>query len=88
MAVASAITNAAPPTARLPRCTKCQSLAKPSCDEYSHMGDTTILFFNLMLLMVIGSNKNVIENRLIEKNLTNTKLVVHVIVTLRTVRYI
>ena len=26
-----------PPWARLPRCTRCQSLAKPSTDEYWHM---------------------------------------------------
>ena len=29
--VASVNTRPAPPTARLPRCTRCQSLAKPSC---------------------------------------------------------
>src|SRR6184192_3374553 len=39
-AVASVNTSAAPPTARLPRWTKCQSLAKPSTLEYSHIGET------------------------------------------------
>src|ERR1700742_489796 len=41
-AEASVITNAAPPMARLPRCTKCQSLTKPSVLEYSHIGETTM----------------------------------------------
>ena len=39
-AVASQITSAAPPTAREPRCTRCQSFACPSPDEYMHIGDT------------------------------------------------
>ncbi len=38
-AAASMTTRPAPPWARLPRCTKCQSLAKPSCAEYWHMGE-------------------------------------------------
>ena len=41
-AVASVNTSAAPPTARLPRCTRCQSLANPSTLEYWHIGDTTM----------------------------------------------
>src|ERR1035437_3745932 len=44
MAVASAITAAAPPTARLPRCTRCQSVAKPSTLEYWHIGLITMRF--------------------------------------------
>src|SRR3990172_9290399 len=39
-AVASVITSAAPPTARLPRCTKCQSFEKPPTLEYWHIGET------------------------------------------------
>src|ERR1700722_3269364 len=39
-AVASVKTSAAPPTARLPRCTRCQSVAKPSVLEYWHIGET------------------------------------------------
>jgi len=39
-AVASVSTTAAPPTARLPRWTRCQSFAKPSSLEYWHIGDT------------------------------------------------
>src|SRR5690606_12336917 len=53
-AVASAITIDAPPTARPPKCTRCQSVANPSIDEYWHMGDTTMRFFNVIPLMVKG----------------------------------
>ncbi len=35
---ASVKTSAAPPTAREPRCTRCQSVAKPSGLEYWHIG--------------------------------------------------
>src|SRR2546422_495733 len=41
-AVASVMTSAAPPTAREPRCTRCQSLANPSSLEYWHIGETTM----------------------------------------------
>ena len=37
---ASVKTSPAPPTARLPRCTRCQSFGTPSCAEYWHMGET------------------------------------------------
>ncbi len=39
-AVASTITSPAPPTARLPRWTKCQSVGRPSSAEYWHIGET------------------------------------------------
>src|SRR5436305_9761192 len=39
-AAASVSTSAAPPPARLPRWTRCQSLAKPASDEYWHIGET------------------------------------------------
>src|ERR1700726_4328081 len=39
-AVASVNTSAAPPTARPPRWTRCQSVAKPSSHEYWHIGET------------------------------------------------
>ena len=39
-AVASTITRPAPPTARLPRCTMCQSVGRPLSLEYWHMGET------------------------------------------------
>src|SRR5579883_2942398 len=38
-AVASVKTRAARPTAREPRCTRCQSLANPSSLEYWHIGE-------------------------------------------------
>ena len=41
-AVASAITSPAPPTARLPRCTRCQSVGRPSRAEYWHIGETAM----------------------------------------------
>ncbi len=37
---ASVSTSPAPPTARLPRCTRCQSSGTPSSAEYWHMGET------------------------------------------------
>ena len=39
-AVASAITNPAPPTARDPKCTRCQSPTTPSVQLYWHIGET------------------------------------------------
>ena len=45
---ASTITSPAPPCARLPRCTRCQSVANPSCDEYWHIGETPIRFLNVI----------------------------------------
>jgi hypothetical protein len=41
-AAASVRTSPAAPTARLPRCTACQSFEKPSRHEYWHMGDTAM----------------------------------------------
>ena len=43
-AVASAITSPAPPAARAPRWTRCQSFATPSTDEYMHIGETPMRF--------------------------------------------
>jgi hypothetical protein len=42
--LASTITSPAPPTARLPRCTKCQSFGMPSSLEYWHIGETKMRF--------------------------------------------
>src|SRR4029453_12949189 len=39
---ASVRISPAPPTARLPRCTRCQSFARPSRLEYSHICETVI----------------------------------------------
>jgi len=56
-AVASVITRPAPPTARLPRWTKCQSFANPSALEYSHIGETNMRLGNVTVRMVRGSNR-------------------------------
>src|SRR5437762_4652587 len=42
--VISTYSSPAPPIARLPRCTKCQSPGTPSTAEYWSIGDTTTLF--------------------------------------------
>ncbi len=39
-AVASVITSPAPPRAKEPRWTRCQSVGRPSTDEYWHIGET------------------------------------------------
>ena len=44
--VISAMTRPAPPIARLPRCTRCQSPTVPSSATYWHIGDTTTRFGN------------------------------------------
>jgi len=49
--------DAAPPMARLPRCTRCQSLAKPSIEEYSHMGETAILLGRVRLRSLRGEKR-------------------------------
>jgi hypothetical protein len=54
---ASVMISPAPPTARLPKCTRCQLLAKPSTLEYSHMGDTTIRFLNSILFILRGEKR-------------------------------
>jgi hypothetical protein len=41
-AVASTTTSPTPPAARLPRWTRCQSLASPSSELYWHIGDMTM----------------------------------------------
>src|SRR3569833_880644 len=45
--VASRITRPKPPRAKRPRCTKCQSLAKPCWAEYWHIGATTARLRNV-----------------------------------------
>src|SRR5476649_442302 len=56
-AVASVITSAAPPTARLPKWTRCQSFEKPSRLEYSHMGETTMRFASVRERIVNESKR-------------------------------
>ena len=53
-AVASLIINAAPPTARLPKCTRCQSFANPSGSEYWHMGEISLRLLNVISYIVRG----------------------------------
>src|SRR5438309_750764 len=55
--LASTITRPAPPTARLPRCTKCQSVGIPSWLEYWHIGETKIRFLNSISLRRNFENK-------------------------------
>ena len=52
--VASPITRPAPPTARLPRCTRCHSCGTPSTAEYWHMGETTTRFGSVTPRRVSG----------------------------------
>ena len=56
-AVASVITSPAPPTAREPRWTKCQSLANPSVLEYSHIGETATRFRKVTPRTTSGANR-------------------------------
>src|SRR6476469_5532558 len=55
-AAASVSTAPAPPTARLPRWTRCQSFANPSVLEYSHIGDTMIRLRSVTSRSFSGSN--------------------------------
>src|ERR1700730_11974997 len=61
-AVASVRTTPAPQTGRLPRCTKCQSLAYPSVLEYWHIGETNTRFESVMSRIASGLNRWVIES--------------------------
>ena len=54
--VISVMTRPAPPTARLPRCTRCQSLIVPSSAEYMHIGEQTIRFSSSMPRSLKGVN--------------------------------
>jgi hypothetical protein len=55
--LASVMTRPAPPMARLPRWTKCQSLAKPSTEEYSHMGETAMRLGSVRLRSLRGAKR-------------------------------
>src|SRR6516225_6381911 len=61
-AVASQKTAAARPTARLPRCTRCHSVASPSLAEYRHMGETRMRWGSSTLRSRSDSNKWAINN--------------------------
>src|ERR1700712_4457930 len=56
-AVASTTTSAAPPTARLPRWTRCQSLAIPSSALYWHIGETAMRLRNVTPRRVNGGRR-------------------------------
>src|SRR6516164_7274840 len=56
-AVASATTRPAPPTALEPRCTRCQSLANPSSQLYSHIGETPTRLGRVTERSVSGSKR-------------------------------
>ena len=56
-AAASVITRPAPPTARLPRWTRCQSVANPSTEEYWHMGETAMRLRKVTSRTVSGVNR-------------------------------
>src|ERR1700735_1551890 len=56
-AVASMVTMPAPESARVPRCTLCQDVARPSSAEYWHIGATTMRLGKLRLRRVCGENK-------------------------------
>src|SRR5262249_21830197 len=47
--------------ARLPRCTRCQSLAKPSVLEYWHIGETTRRLASVSCRRGKGANRSVIS---------------------------
>ena len=61
IAVASVGTSPAPPTARDPRCTRCQSVANPSTLLYWHIGETPIRLRSVTPRIVSGSNRCGIE---------------------------
>jgi hypothetical protein len=54
--VISVITRPAPPMARLPRCTRCQSSMVPSSAEYWHIGETTTRFSSTSSRSLSGVN--------------------------------
>src|SRR3990170_6291201 len=53
-AVFSTTIMPAPEQARLPRCTRCQSVIEPSSAEYWHIGETTMRFGSVMPPSWIG----------------------------------
>ncbi len=61
-AVASTMTRPAQPTARLPRCTRCQSVGMPSMLEYWHMGETKKRFLKVRSRNFKGENMRLMDN--------------------------
>ncbi len=70
-AVASTMTSPAPPTAREPRWTKCQSFARPSSAEYWHMGETPMRLRNVTERTASGENKCGTEGKFLSITRTN-----------------
>src|ERR1700730_8580352 len=56
-AVASTITSAAPPAARAPRLTRCQSVARPSVAQYWLMGEIAMRLRSATSRMRNGENR-------------------------------
>ncbi len=56
--MASTKTRPAPPTARLPRWTRCQSSARPSLAQYWHIGETTTRLRNVVPSIVKGLKRS------------------------------
>ena len=56
-AAASVKTRPAPPMARLPRWTSCQSSARPSVELYWHMGETAMRLGKVTLRWVSGEKR-------------------------------
>ena len=54
--VISVNTSPAPPVARAPRCTRCQSFGRPSTAEYCAIGETTMRFSSVRPRSVSGRN--------------------------------
>ncbi len=57
-AAASVITRPAPPRAKEPRCTRCQSSGRPSTEEYWHIGATQTRLRTVTPRRVIGCNSS------------------------------
>src|ERR1700690_1649009 len=72
-AVASVNTRPAPPAARAPRWTRCQSLAKPSMLEYWHIGETAMRFGRVTSRNEIGENKGVMPIRFADASFDSCK---------------
>jgi hypothetical protein len=77
--VASTITKAAPPIAKEPKWTKCQSLTNPSSHEYVHIGATQIRFLRVTPRIFKGENKSDFEETsdelIIENDLKKCNLI-------------
>src|SRR5580704_9579125 len=69
-ALASVNTSPAPPTARLPKCTRCHACGCPSFAEYSHIGETTIRFFNSISRIRNGLKSFILVSRRVSRKIS------------------